>query len=48
MKYSMPECLSCKFIKKIPSKFGEIAKCTKYPKGIPSSIYPEGRKCTKK
>ena len=48
MQFAPPECIKCGYFKSTPQKIGGKAKCSKYPNGIPKSIYFQGNKCPKR
>ena len=44
--YSQPLCLRCQFLKGLPKRIGDKAKCPKYPNGVPKKIFFEAGKCS--
>lgn len=45
MIYTAPNCFICKLFRGAPDKYGDIATCDKYRRGIPQRIYPKGGIC---
>jgi hypothetical protein len=46
--YPAPECYTCPLLKSQPQFIGDKAKCSKYPKGVPTTIYFKAGKCAKR
>ena len=43
--YASPLCLKCQFLKGVPKKIGDKAKCPKYKNGVPKRIFFEAGMC---